>query len=101
MKLQNAQQQQEWDLLQPHSERQYGDLRGVYVPDIPDGEEHQHWADGSEYYGEWRDGQPNGRGIYVSKSGQDHECFVGLLHEGVHYSICFSLSIVCTGFVSL
>ena len=68
--LQEVQQLQGWDPLQAGPERLYGDLQGIYVPDIPDGEEHQHWADGSEYYGEWRDGQPNGRGIFVSTTGQ-------------------------------
>lgn len=67
--LQSVQQPPEWNQIQPGPERLYGAEHGIYVPDIPDGEEHQHWADGSEYYGEWRDGQPNGRGIFVSTSG--------------------------------
>ncbi len=45
---------------------------------MPDGEEHHNWPDGSEYYGEWRDGQPNGRGIFVSQSGQ---CTRGAVQE--------------------
>lgn len=60
--------------FEPGPERLYGDPGGIYVPDIQDGEEHQHWLDGSEYYGEWRNGQPNGRGIFVSTSGQPHVC---------------------------
>ena len=68
--MQDVQSIQEWDNVQPQPDRQYGDAQGAYVSDMPDGEEHQHWPDGSEYYGEWRDGQPNGRGIYVSASGQ-------------------------------
>lgn len=37
--------------------------------DIEDGEAHHSWLDGSEYFGEWRDGRPNGRGIFVWPTG--------------------------------
>ena len=37
--------------------------------DIDDGEAHYKWADDSEYFGEWRGGQPNGRGIFVWPTG--------------------------------
>ena len=37
--------------------------------DHDDGEAHHRWADGSEYFGEWHGGQPNGRGIFVWPSG--------------------------------
>ena len=37
--------------------------------DHDDGEAHHRWTDGSEYFGEWHGGQPNGRGIFVWPSG--------------------------------
>jgi len=40
--------------------------------DFGDGEAHHRWPDGSEYFGEWHDGQPNGRGIFVQPSGKHH-----------------------------
>ena len=67
--------EQEWGPVQSKPDRPYGDLQGLYVSDMPDGEEHHNWQDGSEYYGEWRDGQPNGRGIFVSQSGQPVYCY--------------------------
>lgn len=72
--VQELQQVPRCEQFEPGPERLYGDPEGIYVPDIPDGEEHQHWVDGSEYYGEWRDGQPNGRGIFVSTTGQPQVC---------------------------
>lgn len=68
--LQEAQKEPEWEPVQSKPNRQYADLQGIYVSDMPDGEEHHSWSDGSEYYGEWREGQPSGRGIFVSQSGQ-------------------------------
>ena len=68
--LQEAQKEPEWEPVQSKPNRQYTDLQGIYVSDMPDGEEHHNWTDGSEYYGEWREGQPSGRGIFVSQSGQ-------------------------------
>ena len=59
---------QQWGPQVP-ADRPYGDEEGLFVASVPDGEEHFSWPDGSEYFGEWRDGQPNGRGIYVSDSG--------------------------------
>ncbi|CAK0741103.1 hypothetical protein CVIRNUC_001300 [Coccomyxa viridis] len=41
--------------------------------DHDDGEAHHRWADGSEYFGEWHGGQPNGRGIFVWPSGARYE----------------------------
>ena len=35
-----------------------------------DGEAHRRWPDGSEYFGEWHGGQPNGRGIFVWPAGE-------------------------------
>jgi hypothetical protein len=68
--------EQEWGPVQSKPDRPYADLQGLYVSDMPDGEEHHNWQDGSEYYGEWRDGQPNGRGIFVSQSGQAMYCYL-------------------------
>ncbi|KAL0047732.1 hypothetical protein WJX82_010619 [Trebouxia sp. C0006] len=70
---QEAVKEQEWGPVQSKPDRPYADLQGLYVSDMPDGEEHHNWQDGSEYYGEWRDGQPNGRGIFVSQSGDRYE----------------------------
>ena len=65
---QDQPKQQEWGPQSP-TDRSYGDEEGLFVAEVADGEEHYSWPDGSEYFGEWRDGQPNGRGIYVSQSG--------------------------------
>ena len=67
--------EQEWGPVPSKPDQPYADLQGLYVSDMPDGEEHHNWQDGSEYYGEWRDGQPNGRGIFVSQSGQAMHCY--------------------------
>ena len=58
----------EWGPQAP-ADRQYGDEEGLFVAEVGDGEEHYFWPDGSAYFGEWQDGQPHGRGIYVSSSG--------------------------------
>ena len=36
---------------------------------VADGRHHARWPDGSEYYGEWRDGRAHGRGAFVWPSG--------------------------------
>ena len=38
--------------------------------DKSDGEAHHRWPNGTEYFGEWHGGQPNGRGIFVWPSGE-------------------------------
>lgn len=43
--------------------------RAPIQEDIEDGEAHHSWPDGSEYFGEWRNGRPNGRGIFVWPTG--------------------------------
>ncbi|KAK9837682.1 hypothetical protein WJX74_002866 [Apatococcus lobatus] len=40
---------------------------------VADGEHSYQWADGGEYFGEWRDGHPHGRGTYVSPDGEEYE----------------------------
>ena len=67
--LQDLPKQQVWDEADRPSERLHGAPQGIYVPMMPDGEQQRIWSDGSDYYGEWHDGQPNGRGIFVSQSG--------------------------------
>lgn len=42
---------------------------GLQVDGVADGEQHYRWPDGSEYYGQWQDGRPQGRGIFVWPSG--------------------------------
>ncbi len=37
---------------------------------VGDGEHAYQWADGGEYFGEWRQGHPHGRGTYASPDGQ-------------------------------
>ena len=41
----------------------------VVVATVPDGEHHWLWDDGSEYFGEWRDGAAHGRGVFIWRSG--------------------------------
>lgn len=43
---------------------------------VSDGEHSYQWADGGEYFGEWRDGHPHGRGTYVSPDGQQSPCML-------------------------
>ena len=74
--------QQVWDESERPTGRLYNDPQGIYVPLMPDGEEHYHWKDGSEYYGEWWDGQPCGRGIFVSQTGTVTD------RLSVHLSVC-------------
>ena len=76
---------QQWGPQVP-ADRPYGDEEGLFVASVPDGEEHFSWPDGSEYFGEWRDGQPNGRGIYVSESGSCSICWHVLSYGGT--SLC-------------
>ena len=44
--------------------------RAPILEDEDDGEAHHRWPDGTEYFGEWHGGQPNGRGIFVWPSGK-------------------------------
>ena len=55
--------------------------------DIEDGEAHHSWLDGSEYFGEWRDGRPNGRGIFVWPTGVFTNWCRTAARLGVHLSI--------------
>ena len=43
--------------------------RGALTAAVPDGERNYVWDDGSEYFGEWKDGQANGRGVFSWPSG--------------------------------
>ncbi len=43
--------------------------RAPIQEDEEDGEAHHSWLDGSEYFGEWHGGRPNGRGIFVWPTG--------------------------------
>ena len=80
--------QQVWEETERPTGRLYEDPQGIYVPLMPDGEEHHHWKDGSEYYGEWRDGQPSGRGIFVSQTGLVCSCSVLLLRACAMVCVC-------------
>ncbi|GAB4813492.1 hypothetical protein N2152v2_000538 [Parachlorella kessleri] len=58
--------------LSPVAEQSAGKTGPVRV-DLPNGERHVSFADGSEYYGEWHDGTMHGRGIFFWPNGDAYE----------------------------
>ena len=44
--------------------------RGPLFAEVPDGERNYVWDDGSEYFGEWRNGAAQGRGVFSWPSGK-------------------------------
>jgi len=55
--------------LSPVAEQDAGKTGSVRV-DLPDGERHVSFADGSEYFGEWHGGTMHGRGIFFWPNGE-------------------------------
>lgn len=55
----------------PGAEPPAGTVAGqVLIPDLPDGEHHVRFADGSEYYGEFQGGTLHGRGVFLWANGE-------------------------------
>ncbi|KAK9868987.1 hypothetical protein WJX84_003964 [Apatococcus fuscideae] len=64
-----------FNVRRPPSEGSDGQLpsRPALHALVEDGEQSYQWADGGEYFGEWRQGHPHGRGTYISPDGDEYE----------------------------